>query len=126
MAATILERVHKLFSRRAKRARDMKEIDLIGGREFSDLGLSRSEVRALATGTDVRERLEGMTTRLGLSYAELMEPHWRAVDVARTCVNCRQRRACRRFLAGHGARDEYREFCPNAAAFATLKKITRN
>ena len=124
---TMLKRVQDLFSRQVKRMRDLQELSQLDGRDFVDLGLCYSDARALASGAgDVRDRIQAMTARLGLDYASVMEPHWRAVDIARNCANCRERRACRRYLAGHGPRSDYRDFCPNAATFAALDQTTRH
>lgn len=121
MTTMMFKRVQDLFCRQVKRMRDQRELALLDAREFSDLALSRSDIYAMASGPgDVRERIEGMTARLGLDYAEVMEPHWRAADIARTCNNCRERRACRRYLDGHGPRVDYEAFCPNAKLFAGL------
>ena len=124
---TMLKRVQDLFCRHIKRMRDLRELGLLEAREFSDLGLCRSDAYAMASGAGgVRDRIEGMTERLGLDYATVMEPHWRAVDIARNCAHCRERRACRRYLAGHGPRTDYRDFCPNAQTFAGLIDATRH
>jgi uncharacterized protein YjiS (DUF1127 family) len=122
----MLKRVQDLFCRQVKRIRDQRELSLLEGREFSDLGLCRSDARALAAGSGVRDRIEGMTERLGLNYAAVMEPRWRAVDIARTCAHCGERRACRRYLAGHGPRADYEAFCPNAATFSALNDPKRD
>lgn len=121
---TMLKRVQNLFFRQVKRIRDQRELSLLEGREFSDLGLRRSDARALAAGSGVRDRIEGMTERLGLDYDTVMEPQWRAVDIARTCAHCGERRACRRYLSGHGPRADYEAFCPNAKTFTTIRTKT--
>lgn len=124
---TMLKRVQDLFCRHLKRMRDLRELGLLEAREFSDLGLCRSDAYAMASGGgDVRARIEGMSARLGLDYDTVMEPHWRAVDIARNCANCGERRACRRYLAGHGPRADYQDFCPNARTFAELVATTRH
>ena len=124
---TMLKRVQDLFCRQVKRMRDLRELALLDAREFSDLGLCRSDAYAMASGAgDVRARIEGMSARLGLDYDTVMEPHWRAVDIARNCANCGERRACRRYLAGHGPRADYQDFCPNARTFAGLVDATRH
>lgn len=123
---TMLKRVQDMFCRQVKQMRDLKELSLLDGREFSDLGLCESDARTMAAGSGVRGRIEGMTERLGLEYAAVMEPRWRAVDIARTCANCGERRACRRYLAGHGPRADYEGFCPNAATFTALVDDTHH
>jgi uncharacterized protein YjiS (DUF1127 family) len=124
---TMFKRVQDLFCRRMVRMRDLKEISQLDARELSDLGLLRSDAYAMASAAgNVRDRITGMTARLGLDYDTVMEPHWRAVDVARNCANCGERRACRRYLAGHGPRADYLDFCPNARTFAGLVNATRH
>lgn len=127
MAASVFKRVHDLFCRQIKRRRDLAELSLLDGREFSDLGISASDARLLVSAhSDVGDRLAGMTTRLGLDYSEVMEPRWRAADIARTCSACTHRRACRRYLAGHGPRADYLDFCPNAQTFSALADATHH
>jgi uncharacterized protein YjiS (DUF1127 family) len=126
-ATTMFKRVQDLFCRRMVRMRDLKEISLMDARELADLGLRRSDASAVASGAgDVRDRIAGMTARLGLDYGTVMESHWRAVDIARNCAQCGERRACRRYLAGHGPRADYQDFCPNARTFAGLVDATRH
>lgn len=119
--ATVYNRVCDFFDRWLKPSRDLRDFALLEGREFADLALSRMDVMTFTSGPrDIRDRIAGMSGRLGVDFEELMEPHWRAVDIARNCTNCRERRACKRYLRGHGPREDFKDFCPNARAFEEL------
>lgn len=120
-SATLYNRVCSFFSRWRKKRNDLRDIAAIESFEFSDLGMCRSDLVNFASGPrDIRDRIEGMTGRLGLDYAEVMGPRWRAVEIARNCTNCGERRTCGKYLRGNGARDDYETFCPNARTFAGL------
>lgn len=125
-AGNIYNRICDFFDRWLKPRRDRREISALESREFSDLGISRSEAVALVSGpTDVRERIAGMAERVGVDFGEMMETRWRALDLVRVCGSCTQRRTCAKYLRGHGPRDDYKDFCPNAKIFESLSETSR-
>lgn len=79
---------------------------------LGDVGLSRSQLGpVIAHGVQSGNQLDRMLARLGLDAAQLA-PETRR-DMTWTCLNCPDKRACRRWLAGRDTYD-FHSFCPNA------------
>jgi hypothetical protein len=87
----------------------MGELDAV----LADVGLVRSQVEPLIAGSaDQNDRLDKMLSRLGIDAARLPIESLR--DMAWTCMNCRGKRRCRRWLSDNRGPD-FHSFCPNAA-----------
>jgi uncharacterized protein YjiS (DUF1127 family) len=87
----------------------MGELDAV----LADVGLVRSQVQPLIAGSaDPNDRLDKMLDRLGIDVARLPVESLR--DMAWTCMNCRAKRHCRRWLLDNKGPD-FHSFCPNAA-----------
>ncbi|WP_282606297.1 DUF6455 family protein [Pelagibius sp. Alg239-R121] len=107
--------------RRLRQMRELNQLSKMDAQQFADMGVCRTDLTAIAGGaSDAKERLEAMAKKLGIPAARLNEEHWRAVDMARSCAACRERKLCRKWQAGEGSRESYRFFCPNATAFDEL------
>jgi hypothetical protein len=86
----------------------MGELDAV----LADVGLVRSQVGPLIAGSaDRHDRLDKMLDRLGIDVARLPVESLR--DMAWTCMNCRGKRRCRRWLSDSTGPD-FHSFCPNA------------
>ena len=116
-------------------AREAARLELVL-REFSsghagDASEGTLEQRILALGFDgetapwVRQRVEAYLAAMGRAFgvelAGLRDRFPLELLAAETrCAACEETGRCRRFLAG--AEDEPREFCPNAAVYAELRR----
>ncbi len=80
---------------------------------LADVGLVRSQIEPLLAGSaDSGELLEQMLARLGIDAARLPVETQRGM--LWTCMNCRDKRHCRHWLAAVDQTD-FHGFCPNAA-----------
>ena len=68
--------------------------------------------------------MAGMVRRLGIDLPTVCTGGGaeRYGMMARTCMMCSSARECRAWLDGAGGRDRYRDFCPNARSFDTLRE----
>lgn len=106
---------------RMRQLRELQELSHMETRDFGDLALSRSELTTIAGGAaDARDRLERTAKKLGVSPTHINRERWRAIDMAKACANCEERKRCRDWQAGNGQQEDYCDFCPNAEAFAEL------
>ncbi len=113
------------FSRWWRQSREYSELSTLDDRHFQDMGVCRSDLASVVSGaTDVDDRIRAMAEKLGVSYEKVMEEHWRAIDVVRSCATCGERRVCRHWLDGTNDWRTPGDFCPNAATFESLKKKT--
>lgn len=115
--AKFLQKVGDWFQRQSEREYLLSSSSL----ELIDAGISRSDfMTAMAAPTDTRERMLSMAASYGLPSDAVDREHWRALDIARSCAQCRERAACRRWL--DGVEDELTpgEFCPNAERYAEM------
>lgn len=99
------------------RLEEAGELDLV----LSDLGVSRSEVPALAQNhPGASRRLAGMLHRLGIRVV----PEGRASAdmraIERTCLLCGATGQCERWLRSSRPTSLARNFCPNSPAFDAL------
>ncbi len=113
-----------LLQRVGKWLRDNQERQYLQGLsnvELMDCGYSRADMMtALAAPKDTRQRMQSMATAYGLPPDALNKEHWRAMDIARACGQCRERAMCRRWLNGQQTDVSADEFCPNAEHFAEM------
>jgi uncharacterized protein YjiS (DUF1127 family) len=114
-----IERVRVWHERRALK-RELCELD---DSALADLGLSRSQIPYLVKAhPKAAGLLAEMLARLGLDKDELLYQQGTHEDLYRTCIMCRERRQCERWLAGGKTDEGYRVFCPNAP---TLYRLVR-
>ena len=93
----------------------------LGSAELMDVGISRPDfMTALAAPEDPRERMLSMAAAYGLPSAAVDRDHWRALDIARACAQCRERVTCKRWLNGLEENIEASAFCPNADHYNEL------
>lgn len=120
-AHDLIMQIGRTARHRMRQIRERQQLSQMGPQQLGDLALSRSDLMTIASGTaDARERLEKTAEKLGIPVAHINRERWRAVDMARACANCDERRLCRKWQGGKGHREDYRDFCPNAEAFADL------
>jgi uncharacterized protein YjiS (DUF1127 family) len=99
------------------RLEEAGELDLV----LSDLGVSRSELPALAQNhPGASRRLAGMLHRLGIRVLPeaLSSAEMRAIE--RTCLLCGNTGQCERWLRSSRPTSLARNFCPNSPAFDAL------
>lgn len=95
-------------------------------RTLADTGLSQSDVpRLMHAHPRTPQQLADMMRRLGIRRGQL--PHdaqtaGRLRAIEWRCGDCATWRQCRAWLASGEATEEYRAFCPNAAAFDELRR----
>ena len=107
--------------RRLRQLRELNQLSRMDSLQFSDIAVCRADMMSIAGGaSDTRERLEKTAQLLGIPVARLNQERWRALDMARACAVCRERKLCKKWQAGEGEREDYRFFCPNAEAFDEL------
>lgn len=115
-------REHGRLRRELDRLRQRDELD----RTLTDTGLSQSDVpRLMHAHPRTPQQLADMMRRLGINRAKL--PHdAQTAGSLRTiewsCGECTAWRRCRAWLASGEIPNEYRAFCPNAAAFDELRR----
>ncbi|MBI3435520.1 MAG: hypothetical protein HY056_10650 [Proteobacteria bacterium] len=88
-----------------------------------DLGVSTSELRALARqGPDAAALLPRMLDALGIDAKAIARDEPGVMhDLQRLCGQCARKVECANDLAGGGAADNYRAYCPNAPTIEALK-----
>lgn len=94
--------------------RELAQLAAMGSLDavLGDVGLARSQVGPMvAHGAQSGDQLDRMLARLGLDAAQLA-PETRR-DMTWTCLNCPDKRQCRRWMAGRDIYD-FHSFCPNA------------
>ncbi len=93
----------------------------MSGVELMDCGISRADLMtAMAAPKDTRARMQSMTAAYGLPRDALDKEHWRALDMARACGQCRERAMCKRWLNSREESFGADAFCPNAKHYAEL------
>lgn len=91
----------------------------LAGEALRDLGLTRNEVMALQYARpEMRQQLEAMAGRFGLTIDDLSEDRWRALDISLACARCKKAGECANFLTGRGAFDV--DDCPNSEAYVDM------
>ncbi len=98
----------------------VSEIDALSERDLDELGLSRSQARALArTPPTVTDRVARMTSVYGLTAGDMQRdvPGYR--DLVAACATCGCAATCRDMLqeAARLSPDDV-AFCPNAAVYS--------
>ena len=113
-----------LFQWLGKWLQDQQERQFLqgmSGLELMDCGLSRADLMtALAAPKDTRVRMQSMAATHGLPRDALDKEHWRALDMARACGQCRERALCKRWLNGQEDDIGADAFCPNVKHYAEL------
>jgi uncharacterized protein YjiS (DUF1127 family) len=100
-----------------------RELAALTDRQLDDIGLQRDElVLAVAGVADAPERVGMMASKLGIE-GECFEARRPLLNqMVKRCAACRTKVLCAWWLAEGGAKDAYREFCPNAGAFVELSR----
>jgi len=102
------------------------ELARLDERELADVGLVRGQIPQFVKAYPTAERLLAeMIARLGLEYDERLKSHLMHDDVYRTCVMCRERGRCRRWLEDATTGAAVPSFCPNAWTFRQLLQAGR-
>lgn len=110
-----ISRYVKSGRKRRQLKRELAQLAAMGSLDavLADVGLVRSQIEPLLAGSaDSGELLEQMLARLGIDAARLPVETQRGM--LWTCMNCRDKRHCRHWLAAVDQTD-FHGFCPNAA-----------
>lgn len=101
-------------------ARELTELDDVA---LADLGLVRGQIPILVRAHPAAANLLGqMLKRLGLESEERPLEAGMREDLYRVCVQCIERKHCRRWLASPSSSQEgLKAFCPNAWMFDLLR-----
>ena len=110
----------KLFGEIWNKLCDGCASELVSEMDAADLGLSRDDALTfLRARPGVSQQSADMAARLGLTEADIQKEHWRAVDIARACSQCKSSKSCANFLSGRQS-DFTIEACPNFDRFVEL------
>lgn len=103
-------------------ARELTQLDDAG---LADLGLVRGQIPILVRAHPAAGNLLGqILKRLGLESEEMPLEVRTREDLYRICVQCTERKRCRRWLASAStaSQEEHKTFCPNAWMFDRLRR----
>jgi hypothetical protein len=107
---------------------DLDSLGSIGPEEIArmagDIGISASDLRALATHcSDAAGLLERRLESLGLSATELAHSSMAQLrDMERLCTMCKNKGRCARDLADDPSDPVWRQYCPNEDALMALRQ----
>lgn len=94
----------------------------LSDRELADLGLSRTDVALLRSGTPgARKRILAMAAQFGLTETDLNAHPELGLDLAETCGHCQQAKACRDAIRSGSPLPQ--DKCPNAGLYKALSDI---
>jgi hypothetical protein len=111
------------LTERLGRSQAHQELAALDDRQLDDIGLGRDElVLAVAGAAEAPERVGMMAGRLGIDPQAFEARRPLLNDMVKRCAACRSKVICAWWLAEGGARDAYREFCPNAGRFVELRR----
>jgi hypothetical protein len=100
---------------------DRQYLQCLSDVQLPDIGISRADLMAaMAAPKDTPERMQSMAAAHGLPRDAVDKEHWRSLDIARACGQCRERAICKRWLNGQEGKIGADAFCPNAKHYAEL------
>ena len=103
--------------------RELAELGAHGelDRILSDAHLSRSDLPVLLkNGPAARRQLSDMFEHLEIADGH-RQPTALMREICWRCMRCETRKRCRQWLASGKSDDGFREFCPNAEEFCSLR-----
>jgi uncharacterized protein YjiS (DUF1127 family) len=99
-----------------------RELQRLSDVDLADIGISRDQIAEIAASQDAPQLLAQMLQRLAIADTVLARHPGLREELVRACRTCGARDLCRRWLRQDSADDSYRDFCPNEADLAALRK----